>query len=142
MAETVGVHEHLIAAALAAALQVALVRAGDEGLHAADLLQQAGAAGHVQLGHHVVQQQNRRLAGLPAEDLQLGQLHAQGGGADLPLGREHLHLPALEGQQDVLTVNTAHAALITVKFESVVEADGHIVQVLCEFLQIHNSGNK
>ena len=105
MAETVGVHEHLIAASLAAALQVALVGAGDEGLHAADFFQQPGASGHIQLRHHVVQQQDGRLAGLAAEYFQLCQLHAQRGSADLPLGSKHLHLPALKGEQDVLPVD-------------------------------------
>ena len=60
--------------------------AGDEHLPLVDLVQHEVLPPGVQLGQHIVQQQQRRFAALPLHQLPLRQLQADGSGAGLTLG--------------------------------------------------------
>ena len=83
--------------------------AGDEHLPRADLIEHKILPLCVKLRKHIVEQQQRLLAGVAPHQLALGELEADGRGARLPLRAVALDVPAADGGLKIVLVRAGQA---------------------------------
>ena len=91
------------------------IGAGDKDLGLVDTFQQAAAAVSIQLGHDIIQQENRTLADVLCDDAEFSQFERQDGRSLLSLGRIGLHGLLIQQQFKIITMRTdAGDALLNV----------------------------